>query len=201
MQLNLRDYRKRNGMNQEALGKLLGLAKSTVSMIEREERELPEHSLRLFKKLLEEETRQQLLPTRQAHPPFRLEELREISISLSESALQRQLQDREADLVMAKRKLRKWKADFATTLANYGIAHSSILQLEAQGQAEQLAPQLNQKNVERVKALQKLLKIGGQVPALTTIKIAGLEAEIKALKKLRKKPRYDGGDDYLGLPF
>ncbi len=28
MQLNLRDYRKRNGMNQEAFGKLLGLAKA-----------------------------------------------------------------------------------------------------------------------------------------------------------------------------
>ncbi len=200
MKPNLRDYRKRKGMNQEALGKLLGLAKSTVSMIEREERELPVHSLTLFEKLVEGELGQSV-PTLQAHPPFSVEEVKERSIQLSVSTLQRQLQDREADLVMAKRKLRKWKDDFTTTLANYGIAHRSILQLEAQGRAEQLAPQLNQKNVERVKTLQKLLKIGGQVPALTTAKIAGLEAEIKALKKLLKKPRYGGGDGYLGLPF
>lgn len=200
MKLSLRDYRKRKGINQEALGKLLGLAKSTVSMIEREERELPVHALTLYEKLLEEELGQSV-PTLQAHPPFSVEEVRERSINISESTLQRQLQDREADLVMARRKLRKWKDEFQTTLANYGIAHSSILHLEAQGRAEQLAPQLNQKNVERVKALQKLLKIGGKVPALTTTKIAGLEAEIKALKKLLKKPRYHNGDGYLGLPF
>ncbi|RYY68951.1 MAG: XRE family transcriptional regulator, partial [Chitinophagaceae bacterium] len=170
MTLDLKTYRLLKGLSQEAMAKELNLAKSTISMIENNERKFPTQARAIFESLLAAEPALADAPLPQV--PFGLEEVKGSNLALTETALIQLERECNFDLLRQERKLRNWKHQYEKAMAAYMLAKDLLAKMEKNnsGSAMPAGYAANQQ-MAKVKALQKLTHIGDQKPVLTIVKI------------------------------
>ena len=195
---DLKTYRLLKGLSQEAMAKELNLAKSTISMIENNERKFPTHAQAIFESLLAEEPALADAPLPQV--PFGLEEVRGSNLALAETALIQLERECNFDLLRQERKLRNWKQQYEKAMAAYMLAKDLLAKMEKNNSGSAMpADYAANQQMAKVKALQKLTHIGDQKPVLTIVKIAGLEQQLRTIKQLLKKPMEEKREDGMWL--
>ena len=198
MSIDIKTYRLLKGLSQEALAKQLNLAKSTISMVENNERKLPSEARALFESLVAMEP--VMINAREVKVPFGLEEVRANNFAMGETALLQLEKECEFELLKAERNLRNWKKRYETARVSFMQADDLLTKMEKDNTEDQMPPgYATRQQMAKVKALQTLTLIGGQKPVLTIVKITGLEQQLRTIRQLLKKPVEEKGDDGMWL--
>ena len=196
---DLRAYRKFKGITQLQLGAELNLAKSTISMIESNDRELPAEALVLFEALLARETDLPELQTEENS--LTLTDVRQMNTNQGQKALLDHQKECEFALHKYERQMDKWEKRYDKALTAYLFARGMIAKM-ADKKEEELPPgYMSKLKSDSIKALQVLMQIGNQKPSLVIVKIAGLKEELRMIALLLKNPDDNSGEDSVGLPW
>ena len=198
MSIDIKTYRLLKGLSQEALAKQLNLAKSTISMVENNERKLPSEARALFESLVAMEP--VMINAREVKVPFGLEEVRANNFAMGETALLQLEKECEFELLKAERNLRNWKKRYETARVSFMQADDLLTKMEKDNTEDQMPPgYATRQQMAKVKALQTLTVIGSQKPVLTIVKITGLEQQLRTIRQLLKKPVEEKGEDGMWL--
>lgn len=184
MSPDLKAYRSIHGLSQPQLAAILGISKSTVSMVENGERSLPAAAAKKMAALQHEE----LMPAE--HSAFyigqSLHNLKDSHMRQSEAYLLSYKKDCQGALHKYEKQVRGWTGEYNKAAFNLLMADHYMVMI---AKGDMPAKFVAAKKKERMAAEEALTRISRQKPEIVMAKIAGLKQEIRAVKAMLGKQR------------
>lgn len=198
MSSHLKTFRKSRGFSQGQLAALLGISKSTVSMVENGRRELPGAASRKLEALKQENRATINSPGLSVGNNF--QDLKENHMRESEEYLLSYKKDCEFALHKYEKQVREWTKQYEKAATQFYLAEQVLLHGETIIHRDEYL-MLKYVN-DRVEATEVLSAISQQKPEIVMIKIAGLKQELRSIKAMMgKQQRYLGMKEMaLSLP-
>jgi transcriptional regulator with XRE-family HTH domain len=189
MSSDLKLFRKSRGLSQGQLAELLGISKSTISMVENERRELPGAANKKLDAL-----RQQNLATTSNSglaAGYTFQDLKDDHMRESEEYLLSYKKDCESALHKYEKRVSEWTKQYEKAATQLFVAVRVVR--EAANQIPMDENSMLRYERQRIEATETLSAISQQKPEIVMIKMAGLKQELRSIKAmLGKQKRYLG---------
>jgi transcriptional regulator with XRE-family HTH domain len=189
MSSDLKLFRKSPGLSQGQLAELLGISKSTISMVENERRELPGAASKKLDALRQQNHATTGNPG--LAPGLTFQDLKEDHMRESEDYLLSYKKDCEFALHKYEKRVSEWTKQYEKAATQLFVAVRVVR--EAANQIPMDENSMLRYERQRIEATETLSAISQQKPEIVMIKIAGLKQELRSIKAmLGKQKRYLG---------